>query len=160
MGRHGNHCPYRIYKNQKNQIGSSPPQYRSAPCRHSGREIILRVFSSAAKILLSNLSPNLSAYPSDIWYIPVPEGCLDCLAINSILRIPFYLKQEPIPLFLSPCSVETIILTKNDFQFISEAKSAFIFSEASCHFVRCSASTICSAAILSIKLIFSKNPVV
>ena len=34
------------------------------------------------------------------WYIPVSECCLDCLAINSILRIPFYLKQEPVPLFL------------------------------------------------------------
>lgn len=40
MMRHGNHCPYRTYKNQKNQIGSSPPQYRSAPCRHSGEDCI------------------------------------------------------------------------------------------------------------------------
>lgn len=38
MVQHGNHSPYRIYKNQKNQIGSSPPQYRSAPCRHSGED--------------------------------------------------------------------------------------------------------------------------
>ena len=29
----------------------------------------------------------------------VPEGCQDCLAITSILRIPFYQEQEPIPPF-------------------------------------------------------------
>ena len=43
MVRHGNHSPYRIYKNQKNQIGSS---HRSIALRHAAtREgIVLRVF--------------------------------------------------------------------------------------------------------------------
>lgn len=44
MGRHGNHSPYRIYKNQKNQIGSSPPQYRSALSAATREGIVLRVF--------------------------------------------------------------------------------------------------------------------